>query len=115
MRRMVLFGALVAAMVVAAGVLGTSMALAYGKGTVAQVEFSGNCHNTTWCGRSVFGGTGGIWIWATPNNGGRRFEVGWIATEGLRVQALRLGTCFSAGRQQTAGVTGLSNSSYPII
>jgi hypothetical protein len=63
---MVLFGALVAAMVIAAGVLGTGKALAYGKGTVAQVEISGNCTNNSWCTQN-FGGTGGFWMWAALN------------------------------------------------
>jgi hypothetical protein len=69
MRRMVLFGALVAAMVVAAGVLGTGKAFAYGKGTVAQVEISGNCTNNSWCTQN-FGGTGGFWMWAALNPDG---------------------------------------------
>lgn len=69
MRRMVLLGALVAAMVVAAGVLGTGKALAYGKGTVAQVEISGNCTNNSWCTQN-FGGTGGFWLWAALNPDG---------------------------------------------
>lgn len=69
MRRMVLFGALVTAMVVAAGVLGTGKALAYGKGTVAQVEISGNCTNNSWCTQN-FGGTGGFWMWAALNPDG---------------------------------------------
>jgi hypothetical protein len=69
MRRMVLLVALLAAMVVAAGVLGTGKALAYGKGTVAQVEFSGNCDNNAWCSTN-FGGTGGIWVWAALNGDG---------------------------------------------
>jgi len=63
---MVLFGALVAAMVVAAAVLGTGKAFAYGKGTVAQVEISGNCTNNSWCSQN-FGGTGGFWMWASLN------------------------------------------------
>jgi hypothetical protein len=69
MRRMVLFGALMTAMVVAAGVLGTGKALAYGKGTVAQVEISGNCTNNSWCTQN-FGGTGGFWLWAALNPNG---------------------------------------------
>ena len=44
----------------------------------------------------------------------RRSIAGWIPTEGLRVQALRLGTCSSAERQQTAALGVLSNSSYPM-
>lgn len=67
MRRMALFGALVAGLVVAAGLLGAGKALAYGPGTVAQVEFSGNCDNTTWCDAN-FGGTGGIWVWSALNS-----------------------------------------------
>jgi hypothetical protein len=66
MRRAVLLVALVAAVVVAAGVLGTGKAFAYGKGTVAQVEVSGNCTNASWCSAN-FGGTGGFWLWAALN------------------------------------------------
>lgn len=68
MRRMVPFGALVAAMVVAAGALGTGKALAYGGRSVAQVEVSGNCDNVSFCDASPLGGTGGLWIWASLNS-----------------------------------------------
>jgi hypothetical protein len=68
MRRIVLLGALVVAMVVAAAVLGAGKALAYGSGSVAQVEVSGNCDDVSFCDASPFGGTGGLWIWASLNN-----------------------------------------------
>jgi hypothetical protein len=56
---------LVAALIVAAGVLGSGRALAYGHADqpVAQVEVSGNCTNASWCNAN-FDGTGGLWIWA---------------------------------------------------
>lgn len=65
MRKGLVLVVLVAALAVAAGVLGSGRALAYGHADqpVAQVEVSGNCTNATWCSEN-FGGTGGIWIWA---------------------------------------------------
>jgi hypothetical protein len=49
-----------------AGALGSGQALAYGPGTVAKVEISGNCTNNSWCTQN-FGGTGGFWLWAALN------------------------------------------------
>jgi hypothetical protein len=66
MRRVFVLAALVIAAAVSAGVFGSGKAMAYGKGTVAQVEISGNCTNNTWC-TANFGGTGGFWLWAALN------------------------------------------------
>lgn len=65
MRKGLVLVVLVAALAVAAGVLGTGRALAYGHADqpVAQIEVSGNCTNASWCNAN-FGGTGGLWIWA---------------------------------------------------
>ena len=67
MRKVVLFVAIAFAAAAVAGAAGTGSALAYGPGSVAQIEMSGNCDNATWCNAN-FGGTGGLWIWASLNN-----------------------------------------------
>jgi hypothetical protein len=69
MRKALLLVALVVALSAAAGALGSGRALAYGRGTVAQVEISGNCTNNSWCTQN-FGGTGGFWLWAALNPDG---------------------------------------------
>jgi hypothetical protein len=67
MRKAFLFGATAIATAAVATVVGTGSALAYGPGEVAQVEISGNCDNPSYC-NTAFGGTGGLWIWASLNN-----------------------------------------------
>jgi hypothetical protein len=67
MRKASLLVVLVAALVAAVAAFGTGNALAYGPRSVAQVEISGNCNNPSWCNAN-FGGTGGLWIWASLNN-----------------------------------------------
>jgi len=69
MRKALLLAVLVVALSAAAGALGSGQALAYGRGTVAQVEISGNCTNNSWCTQN-FGGTGGFWLWAALNPNG---------------------------------------------
>jgi hypothetical protein len=66
MRRAMLFAGLVAVAALAAGVLGTGKALAYGHTDqpVAQVEISGNCDNPSFFFCSNVVGVGGIWAWA---------------------------------------------------
>jgi hypothetical protein len=69
LRKGILFVALVAVLAAVAGVAGTGRALAYGGKAVAQVEISGNCNNVSICPQ-VFGGEGGLWIWASLNSDG---------------------------------------------
>jgi hypothetical protein len=80
MRRAVLLVALVvAAAALAAGVLGTGKALAYGHGDqpVAQVEISGNCDNPSFFFCSNVVGVGGIWAWAELDNVASTTVSGW--------------------------------------
>jgi hypothetical protein len=67
MRRALLLVGVTAALVVAAGILGTGKALAYGHADqpLAQVEVSANCDNPSFwlCTPAGVGGTGGIWYW----------------------------------------------------
>lgn len=70
MRRMVLFGALVAAVVSAAALLGVTAApagAAYGPLAEYQVAISANCNNVSICGAD---GLGGFWGWAVFNTDG---------------------------------------------
>jgi hypothetical protein len=69
MRNAVLLAAVAAAAVAIAGGIGAGSAKAYGPGSVAQIEISGNCNNPSYCD-TAFGGTGGLWIWASLNPGG---------------------------------------------
>lgn len=71
--------AIAAAVVIAAGMLGTGKALAYGHGDqpVAQVEISGNCDNPTFFFCSNVVGVGGIWAWAELNNVPSTTVSGW--------------------------------------
>jgi hypothetical protein len=66
MRKGLVLALLVAALTVAAGILGSGRALAYGHADqpVAQVEISGNCDNPTFdlCANEV--GLGGVWTWS---------------------------------------------------
>jgi hypothetical protein len=69
MRKGLVLVVLLVALSALAGALGSGRALAYGRGTVAQVEISGNCDNNSWCTQN-FGGTGGFWLWAALNPDG---------------------------------------------
>src|SRR5262245_749424 len=61
-RRMLLYGAITALILVVGGLAGSTAAQAYGGGTTHdtwQIGISGNCNNPSYCGEEL----GGFWGW----------------------------------------------------